>query len=410
MSQSKVLENPWPGILSADGPRRIAPKEIISPKEALGPIVPMLRAAELSSLSKEPAAIGAFNVNFYSQAEGILEGLKRAGAPGILQASRGANKFQGGPLKIAQMAADAVENSEHSLPVCLHLDHGDAPAAIECLGAGFGSVMLDVSKLDYDANISAVREIVGLAHPRGISVEAELGELSGVEEDISAAKSTYADPSKVPGFFERSGADALAIAYGTSHGPDKGAGLEKLAVRIVDECYRGMDANGLNLNHFLVSHGSSTVPQELVNEINSFGGQVKGARGIPMDRIRAAIKAGIRKVNIDTDLRLGITATFRRYFAENPGVEKNSANLAGMKKVLDSNPAVIDPREYLGHIDRQLLLRNPEGTELEEIMGLVKERIASHVEHLCREFGCAGLAEKVEGHSLEEMKASYSKR
>jgi len=371
----------------------------------MGPIVPMLRAAELSSLGGRPAAIGAFNVNFFSQAEGILEGLRRADAPGILQASRGANKFQGGPDRIARMVVDAVRNTDHALPVCLHLDHGDEPAARECIEKGFGSVMLDVSKLEYDANVAATRAVVQLAHPRGISVEAELGHLAGVEEDVKAAATTYADPYLVPNFFDKSGCDSLAIAYGTSHGPNKGAGLEKLAVHIVDACYRGLTAFGLNRDRFLVSHGSSTVPQELISEINSFGGRMKDARGIPMDRIRAAIAAGIRKVNIDTDLRLGITATFRRYFAEHPGVEKQSENLAGIKKVLDENPAVMDPRDYFGHIDKALLRGDPKGTDLEEPMLLVKERVAAHVEHLCREFGSAGLAGQVTGHSLEKMKA-----
>jgi fructose-bisphosphate aldolase class II len=374
-------------------------------EQALGPGVPMLRAAELASLHGRPAAIGAFNVNFFSQAEGILEGLRRADAPGILQASRGANKFQGGPDKIAQMVVEAVRHSKHALPVCLHLDHGDEPAARECLDSGFGSVMLDVSKLDYEANVNATRAVVQLAHAKGISVEAELGHLAGVEEDVRSAATTYADPFLVPNFFDKSGCDSLAIAYGTSHGPNKGAGLEKLAVHIVDACYRGMTAFRQNLAHFLVSHGSSTVPQELIEEINSFGGQMKDARGIPMDRIQAAIAAGIRKVNIDTDLRLGITATFRRYFAEHPGVEKRSPNLAGIKKVLDENPAVMDPRDYFGHLDKALLRADPKGTDLEEPMLLVKERVAAHVEHLCRQFGSAGLAGEVTGHSLEKMKA-----
>ncbi len=377
------------------------------PDNVMGPGVPMLRAAELSSLDGRPAAIGAFNVNFYSQAEGILEGLRRADAPGILQASRGANMFQGGPERIAEMVAAAVRNTGHPLPVCLHLDHGDEPAARDCIGKGFGSVMIDVSKLDYDANVNAARGIVQLAHSKGISVEAELGHLAGVEEDVRSAHTTYADPFLVPNFFDKSGCDSLAIAYGTSHGPDKGAGLEKLAVHIVDQCYRGMAAYGLNESHFLVSHGSSTVPPELVSEINSFGGRLKDARGIPMDRIRAAIKAGIRKVNIDTDLRLGITATFRRYFSEHPGVERTSPDLAGIKKALDENPAVVDPRDYFGHIDKALLRREPKGTDLEEPMLLVKKRVASHVEHLCRQFGAAGLAGRMEGHSLEKMKTLY---
>jgi fructose-bisphosphate aldolase class II len=375
--------------------------------ESLGPGVPMLRAAELSSLGGKPAAIGAFNVNFWSQAEGILEGLRRADAPGILQASRGANKFQGGPDMIAQMVLAAVKNTGHPMPVCLHLDHGDEPAARDCIGKGFGSVMLDVSKLEYDANVAAVKAVVQLAHPKGISVEAELGHLAGVEEDVSSAHTTYADPFLVPNFFDKSGCDSLAIAYGTSHGPNKGAGLEKLAVHIVDQCYRAMAAFGQNRDRFLVSHGSSTVPQELIREINSFGGQMKDARGIPMDRIQAAIRAGIRKVNIDTDLRLGITATFRRYFAEHPGVEKRSDDLAGIKKALDENPAVMDPRDYFGHIDRARLRSDPKGTALEEPMLLVKERVAAHVEKLCRDFGSAGLAGNVEGHALERTASAY---
>jgi fructose-bisphosphate aldolase class II len=306
------------------------------------------------------------------------------------------------------MVVDAVRNTGHALPVCLHLDHGDEPAARECIGTGFGSVMLDVSKLDYDANIAATRAIVQLAHPEGISVEAELGKLAGVEEDVKAAATTYADPLLVPNFFAKSGADSLAVAYGTSHGPNKGAGLEKLAVHIVEQSHRGMEAYGQNLSHFLVSHGSSTVPQELIREINSYGGRMKDARGIPMDRIQAAIKAGIRKVNIDTDLRLGITATFRRYFVEHPGIEKRSDELAGIKQVLDANPAVMDPRDYFGHIDKARLRGDPKGTSLEEVMGLVKERVAGHVEHLCRAFGSAGLAGEVTGHSLDAMKDIYA--
>jgi len=375
---------------------------------ALGPGWPLMHAAEMRSLEGRPAAIGAFNVNFYSQAEGILEGLRRAGAPGILQASRGANKFQGGPDKIAQMVVAAQQNSGHSLPICLHLDHGDEAAARECLESGFGSVMLDVSKLEYGANVAATRAVVELAHPKGISVEAELGKLAGVEEDVKAERTTYADPFLVPNFLDKSGADSIAIAYGTSHGPNKGAGLQNLAVYIVDKCYKAMTAYGQNMDRFLVSHGSSTVPPDLIREINGFGGQIKDARGIPMDRIQAAIKAGIRKVNIDTDLRLGITATFRRYFAEHPGIEKRSDELAGIKKVLDSDLAVVDPRDYFGHIDRAILRSDPKGTSLEEVMGLVKERVAGHVEHLCRAFGSAGLAPEVTGHSLDEMKEIYA--
>ncbi len=359
-------------------------------------MVPVLRAAERSSLDGRHASIGAFNVNFYSQAAGILEGLRRADAPGIIQASRGANKFQGGPDRIAAMVKKAMTDSGHKLPVALHLDHGDEENARLCVDQGFSSVMIDASKLDLNENIAATKRIADYAHPHDISVEGEIGKLAGVEEDVVHAKTTYANPLLVPFFFDETGADALAIAYGTSHGPNKGSGLENLAVHIVDASYRGMTAYRQNEDHFLVSHGSSTVPRDLIDELNKYGGNVKGAAGIPMHKLKEAIKAGIRKINIDTDLRLGITALFRKYFKEHPGIEKGSpAILVPIKKVLDEHPEAIDPRDYLKVIPIELLRDDPKGTDLEEIMVMVRERIAQHVEMLVQEFGSAGLAGKV---------------
>jgi fructose-bisphosphate aldolase class II len=359
-------------------------------------MVPLLSAAEQSALAGKPAAIGAFNVNFYSQAEGILEGLRRADAPGIIQASRGANKFQGGPDKIQAMLKAAVENTGHKLPVALHLDHGDTENAKLCVDTGFSSVMIDASKEDLKGNITKTLDIIHYAHAKGVSVEGEFGKLEGVEEDVIHETTTYADPFLVPYFFNETGADALAVAYGTSHGPNKGKGLEKLAVHIIRLSYQGLKAYGQNEKHFLVSHGSSTVPKELIAEINQFGGGIKDAAGIPMDKIQEAVAAGVRKINIDTDLRLGITATFRRYFHDNPGVEKKSPSvLQVIKKVLDEQPGAIDPRDYLKAIDITLLRKDPKGTDLEEVMVLVKQRIANHVEKLVHDFGCAGLAGKV---------------
>jgi fructose-bisphosphate aldolase class II len=170
----------------------------------------------------------------------------------------------------------------------------------------------------------------------------------------------------------------------------------------VDQSYKGTKAYGQNENHFLVGHGSSTVPQELVAEINQYGGGVKNAAGIPMNKIQEAIASGIRKVNIDTDLRLGITATFRKYFNDHPGIEANSVDvLQPIKKVLDENPEAIDPRDYLKAIDIELLRDDPAGTDLEEVMVLVKDRIAGHVEMLVHKFGSAGLGSKVEQPSVE---------
>jgi len=371
-------------------------------------MVPLLKAAEESSLEGKHAAIGAFNVNFYTQAQGILEGLRRADAPGIIQASKGANKFQGGPDKIAYMVERAMENAHHELPVALHLDHGDDEKAHECVDSGYSSVMIDASRLDLVENIAATKSVVEYAHPRGVSVEGEFGKLEGVEEDVIYEMTTYADPFLVPYFFNETGADAVATAYGTSHGPNKGKGLEKLAIHIVDSSYRGLTAYRQNEDHFLVSHGSSTVPQELVDEINEYGGDLRDAAGIPMRKILEAITAGIRKVNIDTDLRLGITATFRKYFHDHPGVEEDSPEiLESIKNHLDERPEAIDPRDYLKTIDVKLLRGDPAGTDLEEVMELVRERIAKHVEMLVVQFGSAGLASRVKRVSLEEMARRY---
>lgn len=374
-------------------------------------MVPILRAAEQSAVGGKPAAVGAFNVNFYNQATGILEGLRRADAPGIIQASRGANKFQGGPDKIQGMVLQAMEDSGHSLPVSLHLDHGNEEQAPICVDEGFSSVMIDASVLDLEDNIALTQKICDYAHPKGVSVEGEYGKLAGVEEDVIHETTTYADPYLVPYFFNESGADALAVAYGTSHGPNKGSsgGLENLAVWVVEKSYKGMVAYDQNENHFLVSHGSSTVPKEIVDEINQYGGNVQGAAGIPMHKIQEAVKAGIRKINIDTDLRLGITATFRKYFADNSGVEETSKDiLAPIKKALDEKLEAIDPRDYLKAIDISLLRSDPKGTALEEVMLLVQERIAAHVEKLVHEFGSAGLGGKVERISRSESAKAYS--
>ena len=215
--------------------------------------------------------------------------------------------------------------------------------------------------------------------------------MEGVEEDVQHTETTYADPQKVPEFFLKSGADSLAVAYGTSHGPNKGTNTDKVNTQIVKESHELLVKAGMNMNHFLVSHGSSTVPPELVAEVNKYGGQLNNANGIPMEKLQEATAFGIRKINIDTDLRIGITAVFRKYFSENPGIEESSELLGKIKQALDEDLSVIDPRGYLKVLDIELLRKNPVGTELEEVMKLVKEKIARHVEILCHSFGCVGL-------------------
>lgn len=373
------------------------------------PITAVCGAAEKKAQSGTPAAIGAFNINFYSQAVGVLKGLKKANAPAIIQASRGANEFQGGPDKIADMLKLAMQNEGHSLPICLHLDHGTEEAAKDCADKGFSSVMIDASKYDFEENVAKTKEIVDYAGPKGVTVEGEYGKLEGVEEDVVHEKTTYADAARVPEFFQGANCNALAIAYGTSHGANKGTNLDALKTEIVKESFDGMVKAGLNDKHFLVGHGSSTVPKELIDEINKYGGGIQGAAGVPMNKIKEGIRFGLRKVNIDTDLRLSITATMRKYLQDNPGIgEKYPDTLGKIAKAFSGEiemiakgevqdpRKVIDPRGYFGVIDIEIL-RVPASEEsgLGEVMTIVEDRLADHVEMLVNTFGSAGLADSV---------------
>ncbi len=377
----------------------------------LTPLASVLKAAEESSKAGKAAAIGAFNVNFFTQAEGVMEGLRRAGAPAVIQASKGANEFQGGPDKIAYMVIKAGETSGHNTPICLHLDHGDAVKGEECVDSGYTGIMIDASKLSFADNVCMTRGMVAYAHARGVGVEGEYGLLKGIEEDIVHEETTYADPELVVLFFQKSNADALAIAYGTSHGPNKGTNISQLRTEIVRESYQNMAKAGLADSHYLVGHGSSTVPKNLVDEINSQGGAIKDAAGVPPEKIKEGIAFGLRKVNIDTDLRLGITAVTRTFFNNNPDAAAEPM-LAPVKKALDENVDAIDPRKYLVDVKPFETLREPPADSgcqaFVDLMVLIKERIADHVEFLVHEFGCDGLADKVERVTPDEMKKRYA--
>ena len=377
----------------------------------LTPLPAVLKAAEESSKAGKQAAIGAFNVNFFSQAEGVLEGLRRAKAPAVIQASKGANKFQGGPDKIFYMMTRAAEASGHDTPICLHLDHGDVEKGEECVDSGYTGIMIDASTLAFPENCCITRGMVAYAHPKGVGVEGEYGLLKGVEEHVVHEKTTYADPKMVPVFFSKTNADALAIAYGTSHGPNKGGNIDQLKTEIVRESYENMVKAGLSDEHYLVGHGSSTVPQELVEEINSLGGDIKNAQGVPIEKIKEGIAFGLRKINIDTDLRLSITATSRRFFSKNPSAAEDPL-LAPIKKALDENLGAIDPRNYLIDVKPFEVLREPpadSGSQaFVDLMSMIQERLASHVEFLVHEFGSAGLADRVEKVTLESMTARYA--
>ena len=266
-------------------------------------------------------AIGAFNVNNMEMIQGIVAAAKEEKAPLILQVSSGARKYAN-PKYLKKFVEAAVEYS--GLPICLHLDHGDCyDLCKSAIDDGFTSVMIDASHHAFDENIKITSEVVKYAHDHGVVVEAELGRLAGIEDDVnvSDANACYTDPGQVEEFVGRTGVDSLAIAIGTSHGAYKFKGEAKLRFDILEEV-------GKRLPGFpIVLHGASSVIPEYVAMINQYGGTMPGAKGVPEDMLRKAASMAVCKINIDSDLRLAFTAAIRKHFAE--------------------NPAHFDPRQYL---------------------------------------------------------------
>ena len=257
-------------------------------------------------------AIGAFNVNNMEIIQGITEGAKMENAPVILQVSAGARKYAK-HVYLMKMIEAAVADTD--LPIVVHLDHGpDFETCKSCIDGGFSSVMIDGSHLPFEENIAQTKRVVEYAHDHGVVVEAELGRLAGVEDDVkvSAEDSSYTQPDEVEEFVERTGCDSLAIAIGTSHGAYKFKGEPKLRFDILEEV-------GRRLPGFpIVLHGASSVIPEYVDMINQYGGQMPGAQGVPEDMLRKAASMAVCKINIDSDLRLAFTGLVRKYFAEHP--------------------------------------------------------------------------------------------
>jgi len=255
-------------------------------------------------------AIGAFNVNNMEIIQGIMAAGAQERSPLILQVSAGARKYAGQNYIIKLMEAAMMETD---LPVVLHLDHGqNFDICKQVIDGGFTSVMIDGSHLPYEENINVTKEVVAYAHPKGVWVEAELGRLAGVEDEVSSEKSIYTDPDQAVDFVKRTGCDSLAIAIGTSHGACKFKGEPKL------DLDRLHTISGLLPNYPLVLHGASSVPQEFVEMANAYGGTIAGARGVPEAMLRQAAASGVCKINIDTDIRLAMTATIRKHFHDKP--------------------------------------------------------------------------------------------
>ena len=268
-------------------------------------------------------AIGAFNVNNMEIIQGITGAAAKLKAPVILQVSKGARSYANRTYLMKLVEAAVIETG---LPICLHLDHGDSfEICKNCIDDGFTSVMIDASSKPFAENIALTRQVVEYAHDRGVVVEAELGTLAGIEDEVnvSAEESSYTRPEEVEEFVSKTGCDSLAIAIGTSHGAYKFKPGTKPQLRfdVLEEVEKKLPGFPI------VLHGSSSVPQEFVEKINKFGGNMPGAIGVPEDQLRKAASMAVCKINIDSDLRLAMTASIREY--------------------LTMHPDHFDPRQYL---------------------------------------------------------------
>ncbi len=275
----------------------------------------------LLKAAKSDYAVGAFNVNNMEIIQGIMDAALQEKSPLILQVSAGARKYAKPAYLIKLVEAAIIDTG---LDVCLHLDHGeDFEICKSCVDDGFTSVMIDASKLPFEENIAQTIKVVEYAHAHGVTVEAELGKLAGVEDsvNVTSENATYTDPQQAYEFVKATGVDSLAIAIGTSHGAYKFTGEAKL------DFERLNTISGLLPGFPIVLHGASSVPQEFVAECNRYGGNLNGAKGVPEEMLRKASSMGVAKINIDSDIRLAMTASIR--------------------KVMSERPEVFDPREYL---------------------------------------------------------------
>lgn len=293
-------------------------------------------------------AIGAFNINNMEIVQGVVAAAKAQNSAVILQVSKSALKYAH-PKYLKAMVDAAVE--ETGLDIALHLDHGpDLETCKECIECGFTSVMFDGSHYDYEENVAKTKEVVEYAHARGVVVEAELGKLAGVEDDVKvdAANATYTDPDQAVDFVKRTGVDSLAIAIGTSHGAYKFKGEAKLDFDRLETITKKLEDAGFH-NFPIVLHGASSVDQRCVAMCNEFGGKIDGAKGIPAEMLRKASSMAVCKINMDTDLRLAMTAAIRKSFGE--------------------NPVAFDPRGYLG--DARNLIQELVEDKIKNVIGSV---------------------------------------
>ncbi len=324
----------------------------------------------LDEAAKGGYGVGAFNVNNMEQIQAIMEAARATRSPVIVQASRGARSYTNDRFLYHLMQAAAELYPE--IPMALHQDHGNSPATCaSAIEQGFTSVMMDGSlgedgktPTDFEENVRVTREVVELAHPKGVTVEGELGTLGGIEDGVGSGQVHLTDPDQAVEFVERTGIDALAVAIGTSHGAykfEKEPDGQVLAMNLIEEIHQKLP------DTHLVMHGSSSVPRALVDVVNRYGGELRPSFGVPVREIQLGIRHGVRKINVDTDSRLAITGAIRKHLAEHPGD--------------------FDPRDYL----------KPARAAMQ---AMLEERM--------RDFGQAGHAGDYEPLPLEAMRQRYA--
>lgn len=356
-------------------------------------------------------AYGAFNVNAICQIKAAIRMHEIMRSPVILQGAELANGFMGdckdftkstfenkriGMTRMAEAVRKFGENS--SIPVVLHLDHGQTfetcKLAIDC---GYTSVMIDGSSLEFEENIKLTKSVVEYAHERGVSVEGELGVLAGVEDEVCSETSSYTNPLDALRFVQETKVDALAISYGTMHGANKGKNIKlrrQIPIAITELL------NHKNLHTSLVSHGSSNVDIDLVNEVNNLGADIRNAGGIPIPELQQVIASGISKINVDTDIRLTVTRNLREFFINN-NIECEVYDL--MKK----KPENFDPRYYLTPMYNSLITGKCENELEEKITKLVEDAVMEVTGNLIVSYGSKDKAILVEKLGLEELKKTY---
>ena len=380
-------------------------------------LVPM--RAILEAADKYRYGQAAFNMNSVGQIEAAIRihELLRSGA--ILQGAEASNAYMSGELDFmhgtpeqkavgAKNIGDTVKKygADSPIPIALHLDHGKTLESVKaCIAGGYTSVMIDGSSLSYEDNVELTREVVKYAHPYGVTVEGELGVLAGVEDHVFSATSTYTNPMQAVDFFKKTGCDALAISYGTCHGANKGKDTKirrEIAIA-TKECMLHEGVNG-----FLVSHGSSTVPQEYVQQINAMGGQLENAFGIDVAQLVDVAHCGINKINVDTDIRLACTRNIMELFRDHPEL-KDSASIGQVYRDMVANPKNFDPRNYTASIMDAILYGKIADEDVAKVVECMRDGVTESIAPLLVQFGSYRKSNLIEPVTCEQMADRYKK-